>query len=138
NGNALIRKLTNNKMALHDKNINHYLKLTNRNRAIFMKDFYQEKTVYIFETNSFFKDRNEQKIHTLYNGKLTNGLRKTTNMEEEVHHLIKESTLFLTRQVKTSGQFNYGYFSAFGKRIANYNILRHSSSLYAMIEGYEV
>src|SRR5699024_9599485 len=34
--------------------------------------------------------------------------------------------------------FNYGYFSAFGKRIANYNILRHSSSLYAMIEGYEV
>jgi len=36
------------------------------------------------------------------------------------------------------GKFNYGYFSAFAKKINTYNILRHASSLYAMAEGYEV
>src|SRR5699024_5357840 len=40
--------------------------------------------------------------------------------------------------VGENGKFQYGYFSAFGKSIANYNILRHASSLYAMMEGYEI
>src|SRR5699024_2737488 len=56
----------------------------------------------------------------------------------EVKSLITHSTNFLTKQVQKTGKFTYGYFSAFGKTIANYNILRHSSSLYAMVEGYEI
>src|SRR5699024_365317 len=77
-------------------------------------------------------------IYSLYNGPLTNGLRKIDNTKSEVKKLILQSTEFLTDQVSDSGKFIYGYFSAFGKYIANYNILRHSSSLYAMLEGYEV
>src|SRR5699024_3037857 len=138
NGNALIRKLSNGKVGLDDKNINHYLSTKHSNKALFMKDFYRNKEVYIFSTKSFFIERDEDILYELYNGPLTNGLRKITNMKDEVHHLIERSTQFLTRQVKETGQFEYGYFSAFGKSIANYNILRHSSSLYAMVEGYEI
>ncbi|MEJ8777850.1 hypothetical protein [Pseudogracilibacillus sp. ICA-222130] len=138
NGNALIRQLPNKKIGLHDKNVNHYLKVKQSNKLLFMKEHYRNKNVYIFETKSYFKERTEEHIHDLYNGPLSNGLRKTTNMKDEVAHLIEKSTQFLTRQVGESGKFQYGYFSAFGKSIANYNILRHASSLYAMMEGYEI
>lgn len=138
NGNALIRKLPNGKIGLHDKNINHYLKLNNSNKALFMKDFYREKNVYVFKTKGVFKERSNENMYELYHGPLTNGLRKVTDMKEEVPQLIEKSTLFLTDQVHEDGKFSYGYFSAFGKSIANYNILRHASSLYAMAEGYEI
>src|SRR5699024_6648073 len=125
-------------IGLQDKNVNHYLKVKQSNKLLFMKEHYRNKNVYIFETKSYFKERTEEYIHELYNGSLSNGLRKTTNMKDEVAHLIEKSTQFLTRQVGENGKFQYGYFSAFGKSIANYNILRHASSLYAMMEGYEI
>src|SRR5699024_4012142 len=49
NGSALIRQLKNEKNALNNKNIMHYLKQTNSSTAIFMKDFYRNKDVYIFQ-----------------------------------------------------------------------------------------
>lgn len=138
NGNALIRTLSDGTIGLHENNINHYLSVKGSNRILFLKKTYENKAVLLFRTKSYFKDRSEEKIHYLYDGTLTNGLRKVTNMKKEVRTLITHSTEFLTRQVQQSGKFTYGYFSAFGKTIANYNILRHSSSLYAMMEGYEI
>ncbi|CAM4115085.1 Uncharacterised protein [Lederbergia lenta] len=74
----------------------------------------------------------------LYNGELTNRIRKTTNIKNEIASLIEKSTYYLVNQLKPSGQFEYGYFSAFAKRIVTYNIVRHASSLYSMAEGYEL
>lgn len=74
----------------------------------------------------------------LYNGELTNGIRKVDSLETETKNLIEKSTYFLVNQVQLTGKFNYGYFSAFAKQIGTYNILRHSSSLYSMAEGYGV
>lgn len=65
----------------------------------------------------------------LYNGELTNRIRKTTNIKNEIASLIEKSTYYLVNQLKPSGQFEYGYFSAF---------VRHASSLYSMAEGYEL
>src|SRR5690625_1627391 len=65
-------------------------------------------------------------------------MRKAVDSEKEMTSLIEGATYFLTDQVKKDGKFEYGYFSAFAKRIGTYNILRHSSSLYAMAEGYEL
>lgn len=137
NGNAMIKSIDKSSLQLDEKNINHYLKSNSTNTLPFMKRRYANKQVYTFQTEAIFINRKEDTILELKNGELTNGIRKTTNTEKEVHSLIKGATYFLTDQVKEDGKFEYGYFSAFAKRINTYNILRHSSSLYAMAEGYE-
>lgn len=138
NGNAMMRSVNKGPIRLNEKNINHYLKTNSTKIAPFMTKHYADKEVYTFQTEAIFLDRHEEDIKALYHGKLTNGIRKTTEPEKEIKALIEGSTYFLTNQVKEDGKFEYGYFSAFGKRIGTYNILRHSSSLYAMAEGYEL
>lgn len=138
NGNAMMRSVKKSPVQLNEKNINHYLKTNFNNRSLFLKNKYNDKSVYIFKTISSFKDRNDPDIVHLYNGELTNGIRKVDNIEDETKKLIEKSTYFLVNQVQPTGQFIYGYFSAFAKRIGTYNILRHSSSLYSMAEGYEI
>lgn len=138
NGNAMIRSVKKAPAQLDEKNINHYLKTNFNNRALFLKNKYQNQSVYLFKTVSLFKDRNESDIKHLYNGERTNGIRKVENIEDETKKLIEKATYFLVNQVQPTGQFIYGYFSAFAKRIKTYNILRHSSSLYSMAEGYEI
>src|SRR5699024_10928503 len=137
NGNAMLRSVKKSPIQLNEKNINHYLKTYFNNRPVFMKSRYRNKEVYLFKTMSIFKDAEERyALHELYDGELTNGIRKTNDLKAEVEELIRKSTAFLTDQVHPSGKFTYGYFSAFAKRIGTYNILRHSSSLYSMAEGY--
>lgn len=139
NGNAMLRSVKKSPIQLNEKNINHYLKTYFNNRPVFMKSRYRNKEVYLFKTMSIFKDAEERyALHELYDGELTNGIRKTNDLKAEVEELIRKSTAFLTDQVHPSGKFTYGYFSAFAKRIGTYNILRHSSSLYSMAEGYEI
>lgn len=138
NGNAMIKSVKKKPLALDETNINHYLKYNKGLRIPFMKEMYRERDVFIFKTRSIFKERMSDKIHELYHGELTNGIRKVNNIKQETKQLIERATYYLANQVKESGQFEYGYFSAFAKKIGTYNILRHSSSLYAMAEGYEV
>jgi len=139
NGNAMLRSVKKSPIQLNETNINHYLKTYFNNRPVFMKNRYQNKQVYLFKTMSIFKDaHNPHPLHELYDGELTNGIRITDDLKAEVENLIRKSTDFLTNQVHPSGKFTYGYFSAFAKRIGTYNILRHSSSLYSMAEGYEI
>lgn len=138
NGNAMIRSVNKGPLHLNEKNINHYLNKTMPSKVLpFIKARYLDKQVYTFQTEAVFLNRDEKKIIELYNGKLTNGIRKVQDMRKEVTSLIHDSTYFLQEQMQENGQFEYGYFSAFAKRINTYNILRHSSTLYAMGEGYE-
>lgn len=51
--------------------------------------------------------------------------------------IIKMATEYLSKQVQPSGQYVYGHFPCFGRTIDTYNSLRHASSTYALIEGYE-
>lgn len=138
NGNAMIRSVQKSPLQLNETNISRYLTSHSNQTLPFMKNRYINKSVYTFQTEAAFIDRaNEKGVLELYNGELTNGIRKTDNTEEEIHSLIQDTTYFLQNQLKEDGQFEYGYFSAFAKRIPTYNILRHSSTLYAMGEGYE-
>ncbi|MEJ7511946.1 poly(glycerol-phosphate) alpha-glucosyltransferase, partial [Staphylococcus lugdunensis] len=57
------------------------------------------------------------------------------NLSEEIDGMIESSAHFLENMMEDSGKFNYGYFPHFDKEIGFYNILRHSSSTYALIEG---
>lgn len=138
NGNAMLRSIHKGPVELHEKNINHYLQLQSSPHFPFIKNRFKDETVYTFTTISSFSEVDETNIYDLYNGSLTNGIRKVDSLAAETQQLITKSTYYLVDQVKENGQFEYGYFSAFGKRINTYNILRHSSSLYSMAEGYEV
>lgn len=138
NGNAMIKNKRGENPQLDETNMNHYLKYNGEVIFPFMKQRYHGKQVYTFETKAMFKERDETTYHSLYSGELTNGIRQTADIARETEALIRKSTYFLTDQVKETGQFEYGYFSAYAKRINTYNILRHSSSLYAMCEGYEI
>ncbi len=138
NGNAMIKSTKNGPIVLDEKNINHYIKYNLHVRFPFVKKMYEDKNVFLFKTVGAFKDRESDVIHDLYDGPLTNGIRKPESIQDDVKALIYKATYFLVNQVKPDGQFDYGYFSAFAKRINTYNILRHSSSLYSLAEGYEV
>ena len=137
NGNAMIRNVHKSPLQLNEKNVNQYMKYNLGDRLPFMKKRYQNKPVYLFETMSVFSDKESMKLTELYNGKLMNGIRKIDRIENETKELIKKSTYYLVDQIKPNGKFEYGYFSAYAKKIGTYNILRHSSSLYSMAEGYE-
>lgn len=139
NGNAMIRSIKKGPLHLDEKNINHYLQYNeSTHRFPFMRNRYAHKDVYLFRTNSFFIDKENSEIKELYDGERSNGIRKIDAIEDETKQLIEKGTYFLTEQVQENGEFIYGYFSAFAKKIGTYNILRHASSLYAMAEGYEI
>lgn len=57
---------------------------------------------------------------------------------DQVYALIDSSANFLASQVQQSGQFIYGHFPCFGREIPTYNALRHASSVYSMLEGWEL
>lgn len=138
NGNAMIRSVNKGPQELHEKNINRYINYKYGPRFPFMKENYEQSSVFTFQTIGAFKAREEEEIVDLQSGELTNGIRVSHDIKEESQQLIEKSTYFLVNQVKETGQFEYGYFPAFARRIGTYNILRHASSLYSMAEGYEL
>lgn len=139
NGNAILRSAGKGPIKIHEKNLNHYITYKlGLQRFPFILEQYRNKTIFLFKTDAAFIDKEDLQLHELYSGGLANGIRKIHDIKEETRNLIEKSTRFLTNQVHEDGKFTYGYFSAFAKNINTYNILRHSSSLYAMAEGYEI
>ncbi|GGE32936.1 hypothetical protein GCM10011391_09490 [Pullulanibacillus camelliae] len=135
NANAFIKyDQTYQRAYLDERNINNYV-MKYRNLR-FPVNFNEIKDVILFRTKGYFYD---QEYFELNSTLLDNGRRK-------VHHLKPESTLdiidrasqFLGSMIKEDGKFIYGYFSCFDRTINWYNILRHASTVYSMIEAYEM
>lgn len=126
--NALLK---NNSFSM--KNINFYLQKY-RNAKFPILDSYIKEIV-IFDTISYFCD--EINFYPLYSGGLNNGRRIVKDLDESlIKEVISQSSSYLAKQVKPSGEFTYGYFSHFYKEIKWYNMLRHASTIFSMIEAY--
>lgn len=70
---------------------------------------------------------------------LNAGRRQIESLQaDDVFALVDSSASFLARQVQKSGQFIYGHFPCFGRTIPTYNALRHASSIYSMLEAWEL
>jgi hypothetical protein len=93
--------------------------------------------IYTFTTIGFFHDGIE--CHQLNNEWLNNGRRYIENVDGElIYSVIEKSSDYLSKQIDNMGKFRYGYFPCFNKEIKGYNMLRHASTTYSMIEAYEI
>ena len=100
--------------------------------------FREDLVVISFNTAGVFLDGDTGDCHNLDTQPRFKGHRKLLPLSADTTQpIIEQSTQYLSRQVQPSGQYVYGYFPCFDRKINTYNSLRHASSTYALIEGYE-
>ncbi|WHP07129.1 poly alpha-glucosyltransferase [Acinetobacter corruptisaponis] len=75
----------------------------------------------------------------LQSGGCQNGVRELQgNKKEHLKQLITKDADFLYRQIHDNGRFVYGYFPAYDRELKGYNTVRHCTSIYALLESFEV
>lgn len=134
NGNAVIQIDSKTKRGfINERNLQNYIR--NHRPKLNPVNFKQVEKVYIFETKGYFFEKNQ--CYSLKEGDYDNGRRDTALDANEVKMLIDSGQKYLSGLSKEDGSFVYGYFSYFDREINYYNMLRHSSTIYSMIEAYE-
>ena len=138
NANAFVRPRKGKdetSLFLSEQNINTYLKKYRNYNKTYAHIKYINKNVYTFETHSLFDDG--KTIHVLYDHGNEYGIRKISesNLNAEIDDLIKSATNYLLNEITETGSYNYGYLPHFDNRIGFYNVLRHCTSTYALLEG---
>lgn len=100
--------------------------------------FDDDMPIWLFNTVGVFIDIEENTCHKLANKRREWGKREVKPLNEKnVSDYILKGSKFLARQIQDTGQYIYGYFPCFDKRIDTYNVLRHASSTYSLLESYE-
>ncbi|MFD3273870.1 hypothetical protein ACE3MS_27595 [Paenibacillus dendritiformis] len=135
NANVFIKKgKDKEKDRIHIENVNFYLKTYRDVRfPVRLSDI---QSVYLFSTYSYFYD---SECYPLCTNGLNIGRRQVDALSKELlFRLINTSSTYLANQVDDSGKFVYGYFPCFNKEIEWYNMLRHASTTFSMIEAYEI
>lgn len=140
NANAFVRPIPgkdHQSLFVCERNINTYLKKFKSYRGIYFHKKYANKNVIKFYTQGYLLD-GDQLIELIPEGNM-HGIRKVEagKEKEEYGKLIKTATNYLLNQVKDNGKYEYGKFPHFDKKIGFYNVLRHASSTYSLLEGLE-
>ncbi|MBC1436284.1 poly(glycerol-phosphate) alpha-glucosyltransferase [Listeria rocourtiae] len=134
NGNAMIQPKEAG-IALNVENLNRYLVQSHKEHG--KLEIEADSEIVVFDTIGFYFDGDA--VLPLYSDELNHGRRVISQLKpSDVAELIQQSGAYLADQVGVNGEFIYGYFSCFDKKIQHYNSLRHASSTYSMIESYEV
>ncbi|MBC1394586.1 poly(glycerol-phosphate) alpha-glucosyltransferase [Listeria innocua] len=122
-------------LAINVENMNRYLIQANKNQA--QLNLTIDSSVVTFETVGWFFDG--KNIHELETTSLDHGRRKVERLTPEITAtLVENAGEYLAHQVNATGEFNYGWFACFDKKIKHYNSLRHASTTYSMLEAYEL
>lgn len=122
-------------LAINIENMNRYLMQSNKNQV--QLNLTTDSNIVTFDTVGWFFDG--KKIHELETTEWNHGRRKTTLLKPEiVAELVGNAGRYLANQVNATGEFNYGWFACFDKKIKHYNSLRHASTTYSMLEAYEL
>lgn len=134
NANAFIRPNKKTKeLYFSEANVNSYIKNYKNYNFHFSLSNFRNHRVKKFYTQSFFLD--DGQFYELEREGYIKGLRKIEDLSSEVDRMLASSINYLKEEMLPSGQYNYGYFPHFDKKISFYNNLRHCSSTYALIEG---
>ena len=100
-------------------------------------EFDDDDPVWLFTTKGIFAD--EDGVHRLSQGGLNTGRRHVQELTPDlIWNVVDSGSRYLARQVLENGRFVYGWHPCFDLPINGYNSLRHASSVYAMLEAWEV
>lgn len=95
------------------------------------------EVAWTFETYGAIYENND--FITLQSGGCVNGVRELTgDKKTHITSLIEKNSDFLHQQIQADGRFIYGYFPAYDRDIKSYNTVRHCTSVYALLESFEV
>jgi len=101
-------------------------------------DFSSDGDVWLFSTRALFAGE-DGLIHPIDGAGLNAGIREQgTFTPDTILAMVRSGSAYLARQVRDDGRFDYGCHPCFDRSINTYNGLRHASSLYAMVEAWEV
>jgi len=136
-GKAIIRGLSYNKPNFFDEtNLNYAIKQKyNATKPQIKLQELQE--IWTFDTYAgFYENGQFINLASRYD---VNGIRGiSNNKKQHFQQLIEQNSAFLHDQIQENGKFIYGYFPAYDRDIRNYNTVRHCTSVYALLETFEV
>jgi len=99
-------------------------------------DIKKTEYVWTFTTAGIFTDG--QQVWTLSTkDDATKGIRTLSNPKTEMANYIDKGQTFLINQGQDDGKFIYGYYPGLQKILTFYNMLRHFSTVYALLETIE-
>lgn len=100
--------------------------------------FDDDAPVWLFTTKGAFVG-DDMNAYPLSGAGLDAGRRIVGDLDADgVTRLIQTGSSYLASQVLEDGRFHYGWHPCFHRPIRAYNALRHASTLYAMLEAWEV
>ncbi|GAB2492434.1 hypothetical protein GCM10027084_01250 [Pseudoxanthomonas sangjuensis] len=93
--------------------------------------------MWLFDTRAVFSDG--KAMHAIEHEGRHHGYRHIDDWGTgRIREIVHRGTGYLARQVKPDGEYHYGWFPCFDRSIPTYNALRHASSTYALLEGWEL
>ena len=120
---------------LNEANFRRYTRIRHGIDAIDVSD---DAPVWLFSTAGLFQG-NDGIIHAIRQQGRNAGRRTVDQLDPELlQQIIADGSAYLASQVGADGRFHYGWHPCFDRPIAAYNSLRHASTLYAMLESWEV
>ncbi len=105
----------------------------------FVLDDADTKPVWLFNTIGVYLGPNAANPVLIHQDGPFLGLRVSPPLDFDLTtQFVSKGSSFLSRQVNSEGRFIYGLFPCFDREVGGYNTLRHASSVYAMLEAWEV
>ncbi|MCL1995462.1 MAG: hypothetical protein FWG63_04565 [Defluviitaleaceae bacterium] len=148
NANRLIKYYSERDIA--DKNVDYNANLLNLDNINLYLQNMQDKSaiselpseIIFFTTQGVFCDENNA-VWDLHNSGMSTGRRKIAkiaNLIDNIHisECVISASKYLYNMLLPSGQFEYGFWQDFNRTINGYNILRHASSLWSLINLYRM
>ena len=92
----------------------------------------------VFESLGWICDENNS-VFKLCNDGADTGRREITILDADyAKMLIDSASSYLMNQLKPEGKFIYGFYPQYNEEINNYNILRHSGTIWSLICRYRM
>ncbi|WP_315761733.1 hypothetical protein [Sphingomonas sp. Y38-1Y] len=121
---------------LNEANFARYARLRDQVAAV---DFAGDAPIWLFATDALFLDE-AGGLHPITGRGRVSGIRDVPDAADPalLTQLIDGGARYLATQVGDDGRFSYGWHACFDRPIESYNSLRHASTVYAMLEAWEV